>query len=527
MFKVIEIDQHIKSDRLHVFEPTLRIIHPGEMIKTASPAFEFAQSVKPIEGKTIILVIALGAGEYYGENRNGDFFTQQDLINKHKTFESGHVFRHHVNKDPNNSYGSILHSFWNDLMKRVELLLALDNCKCSDVIQNINQGKPVATSMGCKVPYDICSICGNKAKKKEEYCDHIQWQLKDILPDGRKVCMINPDPNFFDESLVFKPADETAYALKKVAAIFEVKLSAVEGERVESINEKLSFLNKLSLIDKIIFGESTENLGSISDKELTLLNLFKDKFLPNILKKVPIFTKMLLDKLLEFEPIEVFSTLTKMGIFLTTPEFLYYYLKETKNQDSSLEDIQKLIQQQDQYYEYLKENPEEMQEMKLDDNTFNNDIADLVFPFQEKRSVFKLFEKKAMMDLSIPVSKQEDIPMTQELSYTDPDTGEKFHTNLMEKNIATEREELDQGLKTGLGALAALTAYKTLGGQKWVTPLIGSAMIGKGISAYTKPEGFLSDEGIELPSNTRMVKESSYIDSNLRIMIVLGLDRKF
>lgn len=69
----------------------------------------------------------------------------------------------------------------------------------------------------CRIPFDVCSVCSNKARTKREYCSHIKNQLLEILPDGRQVYMINPDPTFFDISYVLRPADKTARMISKVA----------------------------------------------------------------------------------------------------------------------------------------------------------------------------------------------------------------------------------------------------------------------------------------------------------------------
>jgi len=77
-----------------------------------------------------------------------------------------------------------------------------------------------------------------KAKKKEEYCDHLKREahkpclINTILRDGRQIYAINgnynlaehPNPlRFFDISIVFRPADQTGYMLKKVAFAFDAR----------------------------------------------------------------------------------------------------------------------------------------------------------------------------------------------------------------------------------------------------------------------------------------------------------------
>ena len=62
-------------------------------------------------------------------------------------------------------------------------------------------------SHNCNVPFDVCSICGNSARARRFYCDHMKKMAGQILDDGRHVYVDNPDPTYFDISGVFRPAD--------------------------------------------------------------------------------------------------------------------------------------------------------------------------------------------------------------------------------------------------------------------------------------------------------------------------------
>ena len=88
MYKIVEYAQH---DRNGV---SYELVHPDRLLKTAdvnSEVTDFIKTLKPEEGKTYVLVNAMSAGEYYGSNRNGDYFPEQSLIDGHDTFVSnGH-----------------------------------------------------------------------------------------------------------------------------------------------------------------------------------------------------------------------------------------------------------------------------------------------------------------------------------------------------------------------------------------------------------------------------------------------------
>lgn len=80
--------------------PPITFLKEGEGLeKTASYGGEiqkFLDNLEREEGKIYALVNALTAGEYYGPNRNGDYFPEKALKERHHTFvEKGHVYKHH------------------------------------------------------------------------------------------------------------------------------------------------------------------------------------------------------------------------------------------------------------------------------------------------------------------------------------------------------------------------------------------------------------------------------------------------
>ena len=220
--------------------PLMGVIDPSspfdELEKTAGihpEVLKFKQMLEPEPDKTYVHILALGAGDYYGPNLNNDHFPWAGLSHDHsstphpylhgyKTFLNAHSFAHHVNKDPAKSYGDVILSTLNHKMKRVELVVAVDHERCEknggrSILQKIHDGEYPSTSMGCRVPYDVCSICGNKARFRSEYCVHMREMPGKIMRDGRKVFVYNHFPRFFDISFVFIGADRTSFVLEKIA----------------------------------------------------------------------------------------------------------------------------------------------------------------------------------------------------------------------------------------------------------------------------------------------------------------------
>lgn len=197
--------------------------------------------------EVLVHMLAIGATEDYGANRNGDGFRRATCEQYHPTFvKYARFYRNHENKNPAKSYGRIIKSAWHSPMKRVELLVALN---ADDVAARRNGGlvadreleklasqKDIPVSMACRVAYDVCSYCGNQAPSTDQYCtspreggmckagglrDNI-GALVEIDGGIHQLHADNPHPTFFDISHVFRPADRIAYVtgqLEKAAAV--------------------------------------------------------------------------------------------------------------------------------------------------------------------------------------------------------------------------------------------------------------------------------------------------------------------
>ena len=155
----------LDAERTHL-EKTAAEYHPT--------IASYIHEAKPIPGRMQILLTALGAGEYWGNNVNGDYFPEQELAHEgpdygYKTFESmAKVYRHHINKDPNKSYGDVPLAVYNPTYHRVELIVSVDLKKGMAITNMIDNDEYPEWSMGCRVPYDVCVICKNKAPTRAQ-----------------------------------------------------------------------------------------------------------------------------------------------------------------------------------------------------------------------------------------------------------------------------------------------------------------------------------------------------------------------
>ena len=471
MDKIVDIDGRLVSKRLGSIEPTVQVLHLGQRnghTKTASEASEWAKSVKPQPGKTYILVLALGASEWYGPNRNGDGFSEDWLRKKYKTFETdATVFRSHVNKDPAKGFGKVVKSFYNEDMHRVELVLEIDNDKAPDIVEKINNGEQVAVSMGCRIKWDVCSICSNKAPKRDDYCDHAKFQLNDILPDGRIVFVDNPDPTFFDISVVWRPADRTGYMLKKVAydqSLPFVGSSAEQAEKVAARTVLASILRKVADIDKIVSGVG---FGTTQDSSLT--GQWTSKVVPKVLANYKSIDNADLGWLSGKNFPRVLATLSEMGIFLATPEFLDMFFLKATGKPATPGLASKLISVQGDLFNMMADNPCVVESL-LNTGVLGDESTETLPDVAEKMSAYlphRGWAESGLRKLAYdPLASSYRDPFVggrmETKSYTDPRTGKTYVTS-GDAIYSGEQEAARDNAASLLGAAAlAATTYLAL-----------------------------------------------------------------
>lgn len=308
MLKLLDSSAFYKED-----EPSITLLDLGSADKglEKKAAHEDIQAyldkLQPKSGFTYLHINAMTAGEYHGSNRNADFFPEENLKRYYKTFETSpaYVYRSHINKDPKKSYGKVIFAIYNERMHRVELI-----CECPDeLVEDINSriqgGDFPTTSMACRTPGDTCSICGNLARSRAEYCSHLKSELNRLYPDGRKVFAINDQPlSFFDISIVIRPADVNSSILQKVAydaTVGSAELAEIEGLGEEGFHKRAQMKKLSELIKEISDGCY---VAGASKDPATLLGNGKPNDLP----------LHLVGKLHHFELSHVLSSMADFGI---------------------------------------------------------------------------------------------------------------------------------------------------------------------------------------------------------------------
>lgn len=283
----------------------------------------YINEAKSIKGRTQVLLTALGAGEFWGANVNGDWFGEAALAHEgpdygYKTFETtAKIYKHHINKDPTAAYGDVTLSVYNPAFRRVELIISLNNARAPDIVERIESGDYPDWSMGCRVPFDVCSICGNRAPTRKQYCEHARYNLGKIDPaTGKQVYVMNTRPKFFDISMVLIGADKIAKTHRKVASqsthkpSFAVSSSLLAEKMAESTKDAVS---KVADIEKKVpASDPPSSQESLKDLARGIME---------VKSREPSLPRPLLNRLGSYPLADSMSTLAMLGILPKPAEF--------------------------------------------------------------------------------------------------------------------------------------------------------------------------------------------------------------
>jgi hypothetical protein len=364
-------------------------------------------------GQTDALVIALGAYEGTGANRNGDIFKEAQCLKHYKTFiKSGSknkdgkydgraLNRHHKNKPEDPKYGNIKAATYNDKMKRIELVIGLDNDKCAEEIQKLAEGKQINVSMAAKVAYDVCTWCGHEAKTDNHRCEHIPKSLGEINKKGEMCSMDNIDPKWFELSIVGRPADRIGMSLKLASDNGYIKTASdyktiYPGFIVPSdedsyfkiskhASEKRTLVKKLAAIEKHLDGIIEEGPKTSKDKYITEQ---KSK-----LKHSDDIPDDVMDELRKFEPSKLLRALADKGIVFSPNDFIKYSFGGKSLSSNAGDMFSKLKKHLPSMFSDMEEDGDD----EVNDEKFDPATSDIL-PKGMMSLVKNLFENHSLFD---------------------------------------------------------------------------------------------------------------------------------
>jgi hypothetical protein len=389
----------------------VQLIHNSNTL-TKAGADNSELKTEKTAGQTDALVIALGAYEGTGANRNGDIFKEAECLKNYRTFvKSGSkkadgtydgraLNRHHKNKPSDPKYGNIKAASYNQKMKRVELVIGLDNDKCAEEIQKLAEGKQINVSMAAKVAYDKCTWCGHNAKTDNDRCEHIPVKLGEINKRGEMCSMENIDPKWFELSIVGRPADRIGMSLKlasdssyiKTASDYKLLYPGFTAPADEDTTlriskyatEKRTLVKKLAAMEKHVDAVLTGGPKNSKDKYLVE---HKSK-----LKDSGRISDETIEELRKFDSSKLLKALADQGIVFSPEDFIKYLFgtQKLKNSDTMFDKLKSKLPSM--FSDLEEDGDDEVNEEKYEPS------ASDVMPKELLKIVKGLFDDHSMFD---------------------------------------------------------------------------------------------------------------------------------
>lgn len=171
-------------------------------------------------------------------NLNFDMLPHEELKTAYKSFIGASIFLNHDNTDPEKARGAILDAVYHDEDPEdrwIECLMEFDEERCPKLCSLLRSGEIDTFSMGCQVASTTCSVCGNEAEYPYEFCEHIQQKGHNF--NGTIAYEICNGIEFFELSVVYEPADPTAYTQQIMAS--KKKVAGKKGNKTASAWEHI------------------------------------------------------------------------------------------------------------------------------------------------------------------------------------------------------------------------------------------------------------------------------------------------
>lgn len=398
----------------------------------------YIAKLRPRNDAQYVLVNAMGAGEYYGSNINGDRFAEAALIHRpdgwkgipqvdallardwpygFPTFYNAHVYPHHRNKDSSKALGVVELAAWNPHMKRVELVTRLDQDKCArhggqaiwDKLRHATEFPDV--SMGTKVPFDTCSITLDRnlyqkawqtfdpAKHKSPGDAILAFHKKLKAENGvgiRGVSITRKDYSEYASTMMNRilPDGRKVWVDNDFPRFFDISYVFIGADKIAKAMLKIASLGKCYFFmggaeaaELARTGELEEKLASAGEGPCKAAEISKE-VVPNSLaaKAVPVLTEREQDlpeealRLLEAQPLErALATTTALGVVLRPAEFQRIVLVQAGKRplSQSLAGLNQLFPR-----------TEEKEEVSFSSKDFSSSLAEALAPLLLDRSAF-------------------------------------------------------------------------------------------------------------------------------------------
>lgn len=363
-------------------EPTQLIKSASTLVKRASVQSDL--KYEKTKGQEDLHIIALGAYEGTGFNRNGDCFREYWCEKNAHYFKDADraVHRHHKNKPTDPKFGNVKAAAYNKPMKRIELIVGLDMDKCADILDEQEKKGVTNWSMASKQAHDVCTWCDHAAKTDFDRCAHIPDKIGELNKEGKLCGMDNPDPHWFEISYVKRGADRIGLSLQKAAGD---KVSPMlprdyinlfpgyesPSDSIFSISKKAS--DKRKLLQKL--SELEKHLNAVGEiptaKKTEIGYAATDKI-----------AATLMDELRNTDPAKFFKFAAEKGIVFS-PENFFGYVFGSRIKEASINEVKTLLR-------------DIFSTIEKDAEVLNNETYDAMKPIFDARHEKGLLDKIAL-----------------------------------------------------------------------------------------------------------------------------------
>ena len=192
------------------------------------------------------------------KNSNGDIFPESELKLAYKKWIGRPLCQNHESSSVEGIRGIIVDAYYDNKLKRVIGLCALDKINYPDLARKVSTGYCSNFSMGCGVSRVCCFTCGKMASIEKDFCEHMKKK--------NSYGEINTGLSPIEISIVVTPADPKC-TLKSVIA----SANTIEAY----INNKESLLPNILSSDE--FDQLEEDLSKAQESLKKLKKVMKDE----------------------------------------------------------------------------------------------------------------------------------------------------------------------------------------------------------------------------------------------------------
>lgn len=236
-------------------------------------------------------------------NENGDYFSWEEItkereiqsdrdkkkIAAYKSFEGVPVYTNHENGDISKAKGKVIFAELDEENKCVWCTFYVDMAAYGDIARSIQIGTISDVSMGAQVEFSECSLCGHKAEKESEWCDHLKTRkgkkFSGVIDKGKRKGQKVTDEVVYEENHDLK--------FIELSIVSDGAFANCEIDKVLPHQEVITYADKLRRTASNISSLVDQNIQGIMQRRATSASLELTHYLDEskgILEKIDVFS---------------------------------------------------------------------------------------------------------------------------------------------------------------------------------------------------------------------------------------------